>query len=667
MYCIVEGLIYLNEGIVTNVRIFEKYKVGGELGLKRKFWKWVGIIAATVIVTVTVLLYQLTFTGENIYPNTNKQHAMIRLEDIGPGGVYGSLEGLGKLRAVMEYIQTKNIPYHIAVIPRWVSIGADGTWKERGIDDPNPDSVVSHLIKLLQEGEKHGAILGMHGYSHQYGETANAGNNQISGTGNEFKVKGEPETKERSYAAERITQSIAAFEQAGLQPMFWETPHYHDTRGQEKVFRSFIGILYQPDFFSLRTLKDINVYDTKNTYGQSSLGSIYVPTTYSYVKDEKSVDQILSKAAKTNGLASLYLHPFLEFPYLEEQVGVDGKQLIKDGLPVFKYKEDGSRSYLHRLLDDFENEGYRWMSLHDMIPFSPAHRVTLPRTNTQQILLGDVTGQGHTDVIVVEKHRVLVVPQTYKLPRNRPQTASQVWLNHTFLSEEELILSDWNNDGKQDLISYNKKTGELRVSFADESCFLAPVLLGKLSSGLQDLKKIQSEKDSGLIAKQKEQIIFIHFVNNKLVISKVQSSFPKDSDLYIGQFESSFQNDILCVSRKDRRVSVLYDNGNGQYTQSKIEWINLSPGDQILVGDPNGDRKSDLIIYTSKTGVWQIYENKGNHQFVPLDNDFGPWAHGKGRIGIVADFDGNGKTDIGSYDNSENVLDIALSFRSVNP
>ncbi|MFJ8262945.1 DUF2334 domain-containing protein [Rummeliibacillus sp. NPDC094406] len=633
--------------------------------MKSKFWKWVGIIAASVIVAVSVLLYQITFTGANIYPNTKKRHAMIRLEDIGPGGVYGSLEGLGKLRAVMEYIQTKDIPYHMAVIPRWISVEVDGTWRERGIDDPNPDTVVSNFIRLLQEGEKRGAILGMHGYSHQFGDSTKPNDNQNSGIGNEFKVNGAPETKESSYAAERITKSIAAFDQVGLQPKFWETPHYHDTRVQEKVFRSFIGILYQPDLFSLRSLKDINVYDTTNSYGQSSLGSIYVPAPYSYVKDEKSVDRILAKAANDDGLASLYFHPFLEFPYLEEQLGADGKQLIRDGLPVFKYKDDGPRSNLHRLLDGFEKEGYRWMSLHDIVPYTPAHRVTMPpSTSPQKVLLGDVTGHGHADVIVVEKHRVLVIPQSYKLPRNRPQHASQVWLKHTFTDEEELILSDWNSDGKRDLISYNKKTGELRIFFAGEGQFLAPILLGKLPSGLQSLEEIQSEKGKGMIATQKGHIKLIHLVNNKLVLSTVQSPFPKDSNLYIGRFESSYQNDILCVSSKDQQVSIRYYQGNGQYTKSKpIKGISLNPRDQLLVGDPNGDGKSDLIVYNSETGVWQVYENKGNSRFVPLDNSFGPWAHGSGRIGFVADFDGNGKTDIGSYDYTGQLLDIALSFR----
>ena len=46
----------------------------------------------------------------------------------------------------------------------------------------------------------------------------------------------------------------------------------------------------------------MNVYETTNSSGSSSLGSIYVPTPYSYVADGKSVDRILSKAAKDDRL-----------------------------------------------------------------------------------------------------------------------------------------------------------------------------------------------------------------------------------------------------------------------------------------------------------------------------------------------------------------------------
>ncbi|HYK72983.1 MAG TPA: DUF2334 domain-containing protein, partial [Pseudoneobacillus sp.] len=429
--------------------------------MNRRIWKRFSLIAFGLVVGVVALLYLLTYTGENIYPNVNKRHAMIRLEDVGTGGEYNSLEGLGKLRAVLEYIESEHMPFHVAVIPRRMSMGADGVWSERGIDDPNPDQVVRAFVKLLKEAEQRGGVLGMHGYSHQYGDSVKADDSQNSGTGAEFNVDGAPETKENSYAAERITNSLNAFSRVGLQPAFWESPHYKNTREQEKVFRSYVGILYQPDLYSLRSFKDLNVYDTINTYGQDSLGSIYVPAPYSYVTDGKSVDRILSKAAQGNGLASLYFHPFLEFPYLEKELGLDGKQVVNDGLPVYRYKKGVSVSYLHRLIDGFKKEGYRWKSIYDIVPFTPANRVTLPfETEDKKLLLGDVTGHGDSDVVVVEKHRVVDIPGSYGFPRNLPQKASEVWLKETFLPQEQLLLADLNGDGKQDLIVYNKQTGD---------------------------------------------------------------------------------------------------------------------------------------------------------------------------------------------------------------
>ncbi|MCD9577569.1 DUF2334 domain-containing protein, partial [Flavobacterium soyae] len=105
------------------------------------------------------------------------------------GGDYGSLEGLGKLRAVFDYIASERIPFHVAVIPRRFMLGEDGAWTEMGIDDPDPDEVTAQFARLLRDAQESGGVLGMHGYTHQYGETAREDGGQNSGTGNEFKVK----------------------------------------------------------------------------------------------------------------------------------------------------------------------------------------------------------------------------------------------------------------------------------------------------------------------------------------------------------------------------------------------------------------------------------------------------------------------------------------------
>jgi hypothetical protein len=611
-------------------------------------------------------LFLYTYTGENTFPNADKKHAMIRLEDVGPGGEYDSLDNLGKLRAVLEYIELEKIPYHIAVIPRMMNLGDDGVWKERGIDDPNPDAIVKALISLLQQSEQSGAVLGMHGYSHQYGDSVQEGDNQNSGTGAEFNVKNKPVTKERTYAAERIMNSIHAFNTADLTPAFWESPHYQDTREQEKVFRSHIGILYQPDFYSLRSLRDINTYDSLNTYGKNSLGSIYVPAPYSYVTDEQSVEKIVNKAKEDDDLASLFYHPFLEFPFLEPELGMNGEPIIKDGLPVFRYKS--SQSYLQRVVDVFNKEGYQWMSLHDIVPFTPAHRVNLPvETKARQIILGDVRGLGHDDVVVIEKHRVVVIPGTYTLPRNRSQNASEIWLKQTFTSEEQLTLADMNHDGKEDLIIYNERTGDVRAAWAGEGEFMPPVSLGKLPFGLQSLQAFQSDNDKGIIAIGKKQFAVGQYENNQLVFRSVEVSIPGQSKIYIGKFQNPSQDDVLYITY-DQKISILVYEPNGGFSSPQvIEGVNVGHDEQLLVGDSDGDGYSDIILFSAETGIWREFDYKGNQKFNSIANDFGPWSKGKGKIAFVADFDGNGRTDIGSYDETEHVMDMALSFRSQKP
>ncbi|WP_226668761.1 DUF2334 domain-containing protein [Metabacillus litoralis] len=633
--------------------------------MKKRNRKLIFFIVMFLFLVASLSIYITTFTEENIYPNSNKRHAMLRLEDVGPGGEYNSLEALGKLKAVIQYIESENIAFHIAVIPRRMDLDEEGTWNERGIDDPDSDRVSRSFIKLLKEVQQQGGILGMHGYSHQYGDSAMEGNNQNSGTGSEFKVNGAPETKTVSYAAERITNSLEAFVKNDLQPAFWESPHYQDTREQEKVFRSFIGILYQPDYYSLRSFKDINAHETINSYGQESLGSFYVPAPLGYISDQKSVNKMLSKIEKNDDLASLYYHPFMEFPYLEKEVLADGKPKIEDGLPVYKYKETGESSYLHQLVEGFKKEGYQWMTLHDIIPFTPAHRVKIPlNVKAEQILIGNVKGHRNADIVVREKHRIVLIPGTYTLPRNRPQKATEIWLKESFSTEEQVMLSDLNNDGKQDLLAYNQKKGDFRVSWAGDERFLNPTLLGKLPPNLDSLKPFQSEKGNGLIAYGDGQIIYIYYSDNHLNTERINHSFPVNNGLYLGKSQGFTQSEFLYVSSDNQNVFSLQNLGNRLTTPQKIKGVSLNEEDQLLTGDWNGDGTTDLLIYTAETGVWKEYVNGGANQYNPLNNSFGPWAQGDGRIGFAADFDGNGKTDVASFDEVNNVLDIALSYQT---
>lgn len=630
--------------------------------LKRVLLAFLAVVAAGALA-----VFIQTNTGTNVLPNQNKKHAMLRLEDVGPGGNYRTLDDLGRLRAIFEYLESEQVPFHVAVIPRWKNLQPDGQWYEKGIDDPNPDDNVKKFLHLLQTANQHGGVLGMHGYTHQYGDSSRPDNNQNTGIGSEFNVKGAPETSTDQYAAEHITKSAAAFEKAGLQAGFWESPHYHDTRSQERIFRSFMGIVYQPDFYSLRSFKDLNMYDNENQYGRTTLGSVYIPAPLKYIHDKTSVEQVLAQLPDYHGLASMYYHPFLEFQFLEQVKDDAGKPVMRDGIPVYRYKI-GEASNLHLLVDGFKQQGYRWVSIYDVVPFSPAHRVTVPAgTKPSDLLLGDVCGYGHADVVLREKDQIEVNKGNYKWPRNRSQEPSQVWLRQGFSPEEQLLLADINGDQKQDLVVYNRKTGAVQVFYSNGKEFGPSIPFGELPSGLDSLQPFHMNDDKvQLIGRSSNELILAANDGHKFTWTKLQLQIPADATMLVGDITGDRQDDIVCYSPNEKTIRTYPNSGNGEFrapVSNNIPSTNKKV--QVLIGDTNGDGKSDITVYDPDKGLWQVLQGNNDFTLHPIDNNFGPWADGQ-RVGFMADFDGNGKSDIASYDETGHVLDLALSFRN-NP
>jgi hypothetical protein len=89
-------------------------------------------------------------------------------------------------------------------------------------------------------------------------------------------------------------------------------------------------------------------------------------------------------------------------------------------------------------------------------------------------------------------------------------------------------------------------------------------------------------------------------------------------------------------------------------------WIENFGGPNImLIGDFNGDGKTDIVAWNSASGAWHVALSTG-HSFDPSG---GFWISGFGGPGIMltGDFNGDGKTDIAGYNADANAWHVALS------
>nr|WP_240159688.1 DUF2334 domain-containing protein [Paenibacillus aceris] len=283
--------------------------------------------------------------------------ALLRLEDIGPGGYYETTESQLKLRAVADYLYMQKIPFHVAVISRFINpeLQYDCT-----ISNPF-DPVSVRFVETLQALRTRGASLGIHGYTHQYGQS-------VSGEGFEFAYPDclkdcppdDPKSSlsdslhiQRSYAYGRFHMALSAFQTAGLRPDWFETPHYAASEVQRKILEACSWLIYENNPHD-PTNRQVTYQTAASIVGRT----YYVPTPLGYVSSdavEQDVTRIMNQVSQyeETDLASFFYHPFLEFPYIH----------IRKYAPPY-YEE---RTPLKRLIHDMLSKERRFVNIQDLI------------------------------------------------------------------------------------------------------------------------------------------------------------------------------------------------------------------------------------------------------------------------------------------------------------
>jgi hypothetical protein len=631
--------------------------------------RWFSYSLIALLLVSTFLMGKTPVLGEELNP----KFVLIRLEDIGPGGQYNTVEQLGKLRAVMEFLHEQRVPFQLAVIPRWLNYLPDGTQYDQSLDH-SESSYISAFTTILHQAELGGASVGMHGYTHQFGTEPRKDGFQETGIGNEFNIAGDEESKTPAFAEARIKEGIQIMKRAGFTPSFWEAPHYHSTPQQDEVFRRYFGLQYQSDIQTAPT-PGAKYYNNLNIgSGAVTRGSVYIPTPFSYIPYNKDEHVILDNLDKSKNIVSFYFHPFLEFKQLLPQTDEEGNKVLRDGIPVYAYSKQAS-STLQKLIANLKARHYLFYSLHDYIPFTPAASIALPQgqghksadstAESHRTQVGDTTGDGQADAVVwsSDDGKVRVIPGQFRELRNALQEQTQVWANIPYSKGSVYTLGDADGDGKKDLwvvqpsgkLSLYKSTGK---DFKLKETWKFP------QGELEELYVFRIHEDWVIAGQSLDHL--------KLTGGYLHNG--KVSPIKTYDFKSDVSKHFQVIADEEKGIQTLFTNKSGASTGIKLEidpvsltWqstalsfdVPLQPG-KLFFGDFNGDGKQDLLRWDSEQLSYTVYLRTESESYTLL-SVFGPWGAAGARLQIT-DLDGNGKSDLALIGKGGAVLDAALSF-----
>lgn len=219
--------------------------------------------------------------------------AYIRLEDFTAGSTYTKADEFEKIRVVAELLHNEEQEFHVAWIPRYVN-------PEKGIDnDLLEDTSYSNIdfLYTLDFMINKGAVVGLHGYTHQYG-------NEESIIGSEL---GDERFKTDEDVRKRAQSAIITAKTLNIPYTFWESPHYRVTSSQQLILEEYFDYIYEPSH---------KAYNTDVYIGANGITK-YIPTPLSYVKD-KDVDGMIEamNSKDKNEALSFFYHVAKEAEYI---------------------------------------------------------------------------------------------------------------------------------------------------------------------------------------------------------------------------------------------------------------------------------------------------------------------------------------------------------------
>lgn len=270
--------------------------------------------------------------------------ALIRLEDIASGGMYSSEESLEKLRIICDYLHSEGIPFHIAWIPRYVS-------PKKNIDNDLLKNYNMHnadFVFTLDYFMDKGGIIGLHGYTHQYGETESVDGIEFHRSLRD-NIPGDIQ-----YAQERIKAALETAGKLKIQCSFFEVPHYAILYPQQDIIEKNFDYIYEP-YSEDGGITECNKVFYKDKYGRIIK---YIPTPLNYIDGKDDCINMINKidTLKEGLIASFFYHPYIEFDDIKISKG-------EDGYPYYEYS---NQSVMHQVIDRLKYRNFTFYRINDV-------------------------------------------------------------------------------------------------------------------------------------------------------------------------------------------------------------------------------------------------------------------------------------------------------------
>lgn len=346
--------------------------------------------------------------------------------------------------------------------------------------------------------------------------------------------------------------------------------------------------------------------------------------------------------------------------------------------PHFNY-EDGTDMVVadfnnDRLLDivtpfasDFSNSSEVVIALNDGNKgFLPDRRFKTPN-GLKSLETGDFNGDGNQDIVTGHDYSDSGKQLTVHLGDGRgnlAETSHIYWYN----AVRKFVAGDFNGDGKDDIFFVDGVAGSVLLSQGNGNFslvqgfsigsnglihYFAKPLTGDFNrDGKLDLA---ISTRTGMNSSNNEIKIWLGVGNGTFTQSASQPLSDINGSAAAGDFNGDDYLDVAALSYTgtDALITKAFGNGNGGFTSSFTQTINIGPSVLLVSGDFNSDSLSDLAFVTSERGGGlAVIPSLAESPFADRPIYFPVGGLALSYAGfysalVAADFNGDNKIDIG--------------------